>query len=77
VRRVKVRVQFDAPAIDQYYRHCAGTLKIPSATAAGYFDYDQPFAIASDVVGFYACSLESSLQRAQCHAVDSAKLASR
>jgi hypothetical protein len=52
-------------------------LKTPSATATGYFDSDQPFAIVLDVAAFYACSLESSLQRAQRHAVDSAKLASR
>jgi hypothetical protein len=52
-------------------------LKIPYATATGYFDSNQPFAIALDVAGSLAFSIESSLQRAQRHAVNPAKLAAR
>jgi hypothetical protein len=49
---------------------------IRSAAPTNYFDSHQPFAIALNIARLGSFSLESSLQRAQPHAVDSAELTS-
>jgi hypothetical protein len=76
LRRVKVPAQLDAPALGQYHRHCASTFTIRCAAPTDYFDAHQLFAIALDIAGLGSFSPESSLQRAQRHSVDPAKLAS-
>jgi hypothetical protein len=51
-------------------------LTIRYTASTNYFDSHQPFAIALDIARLGSFSLESSLQRAQRHSVDSAELAS-
>jgi hypothetical protein len=76
LRRVKVSSQLDAPALSQYHRHCAWNLTIRGAVPSDYFDSHQLFAIALETSGLGSFSPESSLQGAQRHSVDPAKLAS-
>src|SRR5215467_7620338 len=76
LRRVKIAIQLDAPALGQHHCHYAWRFTIRCALPTDYFDSHQPFAIGLDVAGLYWRSLKSELQALERHSVHPAELAS-